>query len=209
MGNGAYSILASFQSYVGQERHGISNSGTRFNPDFSLRAGSPEIDAGSIITGINDHGPWAYQGQRPDIGAFEYSNAQSLYDSGKTASALVPQTGETVTFTIRVVRANMPLTSLSIMTDTLPAGETYLTGTLTATLGTAQVISNPVTIYWQGDLSNAPIAEIRYAVRIDASEGAILANVARIDEGYGQTISRAAILIVNGLTTHLPVILHQ
>jgi hypothetical protein len=72
-GNGVYRDIASFKSYTGQELHGISNSNTRFNSDFTLRAGSPEIDRGCLITGFNDRGSWAYIGVKPDMGAFEYS----------------------------------------------------------------------------------------------------------------------------------------
>jgi hypothetical protein len=71
-GNGLYRNLADLQTYTGQELHSISNNGTLFNPDLSLRAGSPEIDAGCVLVGFNDRGPWAYQGRKPDIGAFEF-----------------------------------------------------------------------------------------------------------------------------------------
>jgi hypothetical protein len=77
-GNGTYRNLSDFQAYTGQELHAISNTGTLYNPDLSLRPGSPEIDAGCVIVGINDHGPWVSQGQRPDIGAFEYGGSDDV-----------------------------------------------------------------------------------------------------------------------------------
>ena len=208
-GNGAYQNLADFQRYVSQEMHAISNSNTRFNPDFSLGLGSPEIDAGTVITGFNDHGEWAYTGLRPDIGAFEYSDAQGLNDSTKVASAGGVAPGDNLTYTIRVVRANMPLTANAIVTDTLPAGADYVDGTLTATLGVASLISNSTMILWEGDLSDDRVAEIRYAVRVTVSETTVLKNTAWIDEGFGQTISRSGVAIVNGLPAYLPIVLRQ
>lgn len=79
-GNGEYRELTSFQSFTGQELHGVSNNNTRFNSDFTLQAGSPEIDIGCVITGFNDRAAWVYRGLKPDLGAFEFaSTPMSLY----------------------------------------------------------------------------------------------------------------------------------
>jgi hypothetical protein len=71
-GDGVYRTLADFQAYTGQEMHGISDDSTRFRWDLSLGAGSPEIDAGCVIVGVNDQIPAEYEGDMPDMGAFEY-----------------------------------------------------------------------------------------------------------------------------------------
>lgn len=70
--DGRYKTLAQFQAHTGQELNGISNTGTLFDADLHLLPGSPDIDAGCVITGINDRGPYAYTGAAPDLGAFEY-----------------------------------------------------------------------------------------------------------------------------------------
>ena len=208
-GNGTYRNLADFQRYTGQELHGISNNGTLLNPDFSLRAGSPEIDAGCVITGFNDRGPSAYKDARPDIGAFEYANLPNLSTSSKTVSAGAVSTGDRITYTIRVVNTGSPLTSTAVMTDVLPAGLDYLAGTLTTTYGDALVKQGASTtsIQWQGLLSDTTVAEIRFGVRVNISDTSAVINTARIDSSLTKTINRSATIIVNGLPFYLPIIL--
>jgi len=60
---------------LGQEINGVWADPLFVNPgggDFRLQAGSPCIDAGVVIPGINDaDSPWPYSGAAPDIGAIE------------------------------------------------------------------------------------------------------------------------------------------
>lgn len=205
-GNGIYRDLSSFRSYTGQEPHGISNNNTKLNADYTLQPASPEIDAGCLITGFNDRGPYAFKGSKPDMGAFEYSNSSNLGASTKTASSWTASTGASVTYTIRIVNTGEPLTSIVLMTDTLPAGVEYLTDTLTYTPGFAWV-SPGSTVYWQGDISDPSSAEIRFQVLVTAAETEALVNTAEIDDGRGSVIRRSA--IVNGLPVYLPVVLRN
>lgn len=71
-GDGRYDTLGAFQSYTGQELNGISDLNTLFYPGFRLKVGSPDIDAGCLIPGFNDRGPYHYTSSAPDLGAFEY-----------------------------------------------------------------------------------------------------------------------------------------
>ncbi|HPQ40124.1 MAG TPA: right-handed parallel beta-helix repeat-containing protein [bacterium] len=67
-----YSTLVDFTAATGQELHGFDLMPVFANPsvlDYSLVPGSPLIDAGVIIPGINDD----YEGTAPDVGAFENS----------------------------------------------------------------------------------------------------------------------------------------
>lgn len=209
-GNGVYRNLSTFQAYTGQELHGISDNSTSFKPDFSLRAGSPEIDAGCVIAGFNDHGPWAYRGPKPDIGAFEYARRPDLSASTKRPALGAVSTGDRVTYTIRVVNTGAPLTSTVIVTDVLPAGLDYLDGTVTATLGSAWVTSGGgLLIHWRGVMSDTPAVEIRYGVRVEASGTLALQNVAWIGSGVTEVISRSATIIVNGKSCYLPVVVRS
>jgi uncharacterized repeat protein (TIGR01451 family) len=208
-GNGVYRNLSDFQRYTGQELHGISNNGTLLNPDLTLRFGSPEIDAGCMIVGFNDRGPSAYKGTKPDIGAFEYIPLPDLAASTKTVSAAAVSTGDSITYTIRVVNTGSPLTSTAVMSDVLPAGLDYLAGTLTTTYGNAQVQQDTTTtsIQWQGLLSDTPIAEIRFGVRVNISDTLAVFNTAQIDSSLTKTVIRSATIIVNGWPIYLPIIL--
>jgi hypothetical protein len=68
--------LATFINLTGQELHGLSSAPGFSNPasgDYTLSSGSPLIDRGLIIPGINDD----YAGRAPDIGAFENRDNQT------------------------------------------------------------------------------------------------------------------------------------
>jgi len=207
-GNGVYRNLSDFQTYTGQESNGISDNGTLFNSDLSLQAGSPEIDAGCVIVGFNDRGPWAYSGQKPDIGAFEYINKPDLSTSAKTASVGGASTGETVIYTVRIVNTGSPLTSTVVMTDVLPTELDYLDGTVLATLGTAWVNGGATTsIHWQGVINDTPTVEISYVARVNISETLALSNTAWIDDGMTQVIGRSATIVANSWDAYLPILL--
>ena len=65
-----YSTLEEFQTAVGEELHGLTGDPLfvdAWGQDFRIQVGSPAIDAGVYIPGINDN----YDGAAPDIGAFE------------------------------------------------------------------------------------------------------------------------------------------
>jgi uncharacterized repeat protein (TIGR01451 family) len=208
-GNGTYRTLEDFQAYTGQELHAISDNGTLFNSDLSLQTGSPEIDAGCVIVGFNDRGPWAYTGQAPDIGAFELL-APNLTTSSKTANSTTLSTGDSVTYTVRIVNTGTPLTSTVVMTDTLPIGLNYLDGTLTATFGTAWVEQATATsVHWQGLLSDTSVIEIRYGGHIITTDTVALRNTAWIDDGRTQVIGRSAVVLVNGIPYYVPIILRH
>ena len=65
--NSWHGTLASLRSGTGQETHGITASDFTWDADLRPLAGSPLIDAGVVIPGVNDD----YSGSAPDIGAFE------------------------------------------------------------------------------------------------------------------------------------------
>ncbi len=67
-----YRSLALFCASIGMERNGHGDPPGLVNPaggDFRLQPGSPNLDQGVQIPGINDN----FSGQAPDIGAFEFS----------------------------------------------------------------------------------------------------------------------------------------
>ncbi|MCH7810640.1 MAG: hypothetical protein IH863_08670, partial [Chloroflexi bacterium] len=66
-----YYSLAEVQTSTGQETHGITASDFAWDAELRPLAGSPLIDAGVIIPGVND----GYSGAAPDIGAIEFGAA--------------------------------------------------------------------------------------------------------------------------------------
>jgi hypothetical protein len=73
-----YAMLGAFSAATGQEVHALNtNPGytDSTNGDYTLDSGSPLIDAGLIIPGINQ----GYNGSAPDIGAFEFEPSLELH----------------------------------------------------------------------------------------------------------------------------------
>ncbi|HDD24504.1 MAG TPA: DUF11 domain-containing protein [Chloroflexi bacterium] len=214
-GNGIYRNLSDFQAYTGQELHGISENGTRFNPDLSLQDGSPEIDAGCLIPGFNDRGPWAYAGWGPDIGAFEYTDVLDLSESVKVASPVSAKAGEEVTYTIRIVNTGTPLSATVVLTDTLPLGLDYVSGTLTATHGTAWLThptgstTSTSVIHWQGSMGDLPQITVRYVTRVAVSDTLALWNEAEIADGHSPVVHCPALVIVNSWSAWLLLVLRE
>jgi hypothetical protein len=62
--------LGSFRESTGEEANGITTHDFTWDADLRLLAGSPLIDRGEILPGINDD----YVGDAPDIGAFEFGD---------------------------------------------------------------------------------------------------------------------------------------
>lgn len=70
--------LEQFRAALGHEIHGINQEPAFAHPaseNYAPAAGSPLIDAGQIIQGINDD----YSGAAPDIGAFENLNIRTMW----------------------------------------------------------------------------------------------------------------------------------
>lgn len=65
-----YRPLYAFQG-IGQETHGISPASFGWDSALRPQAGSPLIDKGARIPGVNDN----YSGSAPDIGAYEFGGA--------------------------------------------------------------------------------------------------------------------------------------
>jgi hypothetical protein len=69
-GHGDTSSFATFQSWTGQEQHGLSVNPLYANPaghDYHLQAGSPVINRGRQIPGVTD----GFLGSAPDLGRYE------------------------------------------------------------------------------------------------------------------------------------------
>lgn len=80
-----YASLSAFSNATGQENHGL-NADPKFanaGSDFHLAAGSPLIDGGVIIPGINDD----FIGAGPDMGAYEYGSQSAIPSSPNLQSS--------------------------------------------------------------------------------------------------------------------------
>jgi hypothetical protein len=93
----SYTTIPAFYSATGLEQHGLNHNPEFINPssDFRLSAGSPLIDSGVMIPGVND----GYLGDKPDIGKYEY---------GSESVATPPHQHATKPFSIVVSPGHVP-----------------------------------------------------------------------------------------------------
>jgi uncharacterized repeat protein (TIGR01451 family) len=185
--------------------------------DLRLVAGAPEINAGTDLPNLNDD--FTLSGP-PDVGAFEYGQPWPEYGprvwlpdlspSVKQASHPTPGFGETVTYTILLRNTGALFTHTIRLTDTVPPGLGYVTGSLTGTLGTPDDNAAP-TLRWSGVLSSTPAVTVTYAVTVSLPGGTAqiqrISNVATISAEPIGVFTRTATIIANGRAVYLPIIL--
>ncbi len=128
----------------------------------------------------------------------------SLQASSVQASDVTPSAGDTISYTILLKNSGTALGSVTI-TDTLPSGITYA-GQLAASSGAASESGN--VIRWQGAVTPASPVTIRFDVLVNAaiSDPQAIVNTILLNDGEGKALQREAVIIVNGLSVFLPVV---
>ena len=92
------------------------------------------------------------------------------------------------------------------LTDTVPGGLAYATGSLTATLGTPDASAAPA-LHWNGVFSDTPAITVTYAVTVMAPSSQFISNTVTIDGGPAGTFKRSAVIVANGKAIYLPIVL--
>lgn len=128
-----------------------------------------------------------------------------LSPSGKTASQSTVILSDTVTYTLQIISAGGPITNTLQLTDTIPAGLSYISGTLTATSGTVDDSAAP-TLTWTGVLTPTPTVTVTYAVIVTAGMPTGITNTMVITTPGYDPIERSATVIANGEQLYLPLI---
>jgi len=167
----------------------ITNSAVIVVPGYQIITRTASVEVGPISG-------W------PDLGA-----------SFKAADPTSADVGDLVTYTVVIRNAAGPLTPTLYLTDTIPSGLLYLSGTLTATSGLVNEALSP-TLVWSGTLTPTPAVTITYVVRVVVTDGLYLENRAefRLEPGpwggpsHPISYSRSAGLFVNGFQLYLPLI---
>jgi uncharacterized repeat protein (TIGR01451 family) len=132
------------------------------------------------------------------------SGDEDTIEAKKTASKMTPATGQPVTYTI--VIQGLPPTTTAQLTDAVPSGLSYLSGTLTATVGTVNATMAP-TLTWSGLLSPTPAVTVTYAVTVSTPLTQVIANRAVIAAPGYRTITSTVTIISNGYSVYLPLVL--
>jgi uncharacterized repeat protein (TIGR01451 family) len=217
--------FADWQAYSGLE----SNSKTNW---FTLGAGEPPLSriVYNDTTQVKkfDFGSARYLDldQNAQVGSIQlqpYTSQILIYDgeaapdlspSTKTASAMDPRAGDTVTYTIRVHNLSDPMTHTVTLTDVVPSGLDYVPGTLHASSGTWDDALAP-TLTWAGILTPTPTITVTYAVTvpyivsgtITLTPAQAITNTAIIAVPGYEPIVRTTMIIVNPHRIYLPLML--
>lgn len=129
----------------------------------------------------------------------------SLEHSAKTARPAAVEQGQTVLFTVKIVRTGVALTSTVRLTDTVPSGLAYVPGSLTATWGVPDGTQAP-TLYWTGHLSEVTHVTLTYSAQVTTPNTVARTNTATVNDGRGTLLVRRATVILNGWKMYLPLI---
>ena len=123
-------------------------------------------------------------------------------EAHKTVSTLAPAHGQPVTYTVTI----QGITTTVHMTDQVPTGLAYISGTLTSTTGTVNDVSAPV-LQWSGVLSPTPAVTITYAVTVSTVTPKVISNTAVIVASGYQTLTPTVTILASGYLIYLPLVL--
>jgi uncharacterized repeat protein (TIGR01451 family) len=128
-----------------------------------------------------------------------------LSASRKFATRPAPRQGETITYVIRLHNiGTTPLTHTLRLTDVVPAGLTYVHGSLTAPRGV--VTDTGGLLQWSGVMSNTRILDVAYDVTVTTGAAELITNTVTIDTVIHGQITRSGAIIANGLPSYLPLV---
>jgi uncharacterized repeat protein (TIGR01451 family) len=174
-------------------------------------SGSEKLDTPYGITAFGEDEQGELYMAAYSQGAIYKITSTSPFDfsaSTKKASANTVSTGNRVTYTIVVRNGDGPLGSTVHMTDVVPTGLAYVTGTFTTTNGVVNAAGAPI-LKWSGVMSPAPVVTLTYVVTVATTDSAWLVNSAAIDPGHDLLITRTVPIIANPHELYLPLILRR
>jgi uncharacterized repeat protein (TIGR01451 family) len=115
--------------------------------------------------------------------------ALDLSTSQKFASAFGIDPGETLTYTILIKNTGSLTSATVFLTDRIPAGLSYVSGSLQASTGTPNPTLNPI-LRWQGSLPPTNIVTVTYQVTASGAITGLLINQAVITSAVSVPITR-------------------
>ncbi len=128
-----------------------------------------------------------------------------LSASRKSVSSPRARQGDVLTFVITLQNNGAPFGENVQVTDTLPAGLTYVPESMTSSSGTVDDSAAPV-LRWSGALGNSGTVTIRYHVRVTTAKPRRVTNTAVIDAGSLGILQRSADVQLNPRLLFLPLV---
>jgi uncharacterized repeat protein (TIGR01451 family) len=132
-----------------------------------------------------------------------YTELMPLRASHVSADPGIVSQGDIATFTIKISSTMTIIESLSL-TDTIPAGITYVPGTLAATSGVAT--ENAGVIQWSGTLPDTLTVDITYQVLVETDTPEVIGNTVTIDTVTSGLLTRTGYLYANSFSVFLPLL---
>ncbi len=193
--------LEAFRSATGQETHGIASDPLLTdlnNYNIALREGSPGIDAGVVINGINEK---SYSGRAPDMGAIEYGVTRSPAPPSNLRS---PLTTDSTAPTINEVSDSGTTSTATVITwATNEASDSQVEYGTTAGYGGSTMLSSAmVTSHSQALSALMPATTYHYRVKSKDAAG----NLATSADYTFKTAAApdSATLIISGVSSSGP-----
>lgn len=180
------------------------------------RSGYMDSYGNLYLTGSSGGAGWPTKNAYQDF----FAGGAGMYGSGdgivaefsptagpqKTSSARTPACGEILTYTITIQDLAIPLTTTFCLTDVVPSGLAYVSGTFTATAGDIDA-TLPPTLAWSGTLTPTPIITLTYAVTVTETSPRFISNTVTIDAGPAGSLTRSTTIVANGHALYLPLVL--
>ncbi|MCB0155313.1 MAG: PQQ-dependent sugar dehydrogenase [Anaerolineae bacterium] len=125
--------------------------------------------------------------------------------ASKQVSAPTGSPGQTFTYTITLTSSGPPLTQTTYLTDTLPGGLAYISGTMTATFGL--IDDSGPELLWNGQFNPTTTLQITYQVTATGAVTGSLQNLVEVNPPGLAPFTTTATVIIDPKTLYLPFIL--
>jgi uncharacterized repeat protein (TIGR01451 family) len=153
------------------------------------------------------HLPWPMARHDLQRTGYYFDPSPNFIESHKTPSNFTPQPGETVSITIDLIQSGTARDETIQLTETLPAGLTYIPGSLVASSGSVDDSQAP-TLLWTGSMYEVSEVVITYATQIEVNPPEVITSTSVVDVGSAGNFELTTTLIVNGQRFFLPIIRH-
>jgi uncharacterized repeat protein (TIGR01451 family) len=134
--------------------------------------------------------------------------AQGEMEAGITALPNTALFGDKVTYSVTLKNLPVPDNTTVTMTDTIPAGLAYVSGSMSATSGLFDDSHLP-TLTWAGSLNSTSAVTITYETTVTAETRQAIVNTASITAPGMETIQRSAVLVIDPIHVFLPLLRRQ
>jgi uncharacterized repeat protein (TIGR01451 family) len=170
-------ISGSFQASAGVGGYNPETDAIEWGMDFVETGSDPLLLSFAVLVGLPDQPATPFLTNTailadPVSGAYPLVHVATVLvpdfsTSSKTGSADQVALGEVLTYTLLLENTGgySPFVTL---TDPIPAGSQYISGTLSASAGFAMYITATNEIEWSGDMQGGDVIEVTFAITVGA-----------------------------------------